>query len=187
MIRLILALTSPLVLLAGCSTLTVKSDYNPDYNYGRISTYAWLEGEKHSDDTRINNTLIINRINNAINKEMAARGLEESTDGNPDIYVNWFGGIEDKIRQETINHYYGNMWYGHPYGGYWPGYSQTYNVEYQEGTLIIDILDGKSRDLIWRGTGQDYVDDDKKPEEITADINEAVNRIMETFPPTSKK
>jgi hypothetical protein len=187
MMRIFLTLPLMGLLLTACSTLSVKSDYDPDHDYSKIRTYAWLEGQKHSDDTRINNTLIINRINNAIKTELATRGLKESGGEQPDIYINWFGGIENKIRQETINQYYGSMWYGHPYGGYWPGYSQTYNVEYQEGTLIIDILDGKTRDLIWRGTGQDYVEDNQKPEEITKGINEAVKQIMAAVPPTPKK
>ena len=75
------------------------------------------------------------------------------------------------------------MWHGYPYGGYWPGYSQTYNVEYQEGTLIIDILDAKSHELVWRGTGQDYVEEQQSPEEITEGINQAVTGIMSDFPP----
>lgn len=175
------------LLITGCSTLSVNSDYNPEYNYSQIKSYAWLKGEKPSEDARINNTLIINRVKNAISTEMAERGLKETESGTPDIYVNWLGGIKDKIRQETINQYYGPMWYGYPYGGYWPSYSQTYNVEYQEGTLIIDILDGKTKALIWRGTGQDYVDENKTPEEITSAINEAVKQIMATFPPPEKK
>jgi hypothetical protein len=100
--------------------------------------------------------------------------------------VNWFGGIDNKIRQESINYYYGSMWHGYPYGGYWPGYTQTYNVEYQEGTLIIDILDAKSHELIWRGTGQDYVEEQQTPEQITEGINQAVEGIMADFPPGKK-
>ena len=177
------------LLLAGCSTLTIQTDYNPEYDFSAIKTYQWVKNEKHSDDVRVNNSLIINRVNKAINQNLQSKGLTEKKTGEADVFVNWFGGIDNKIRQETINHYYGGMYrgYGYPYGGYWPGYTQTYNVEYQEGTLIIDILDGKSHELIWRGTGQDYVEDNQTPEEITQGINQAVEGIMESFPPGTQK
>ena len=169
--------------MTACSTLTVSTDYNPEYDFSGLKTYQWVKAEKHSDDVRVNNSLIINRVNNAINQDLQAKGLTEKKTGDADVLVNWFGGIDNKIRQESINYYYGSMWHGYPYGGYWPGYSQTYNVEYQEGTLIIDILDAKSHELVWRGTGQDYVEEQQSPEEITEGINQAVTGIMSDFPP----
>jgi len=178
-----------LFLLAGCSTLTVKTDYEPQYDFSALKTYAWLEGEAPSNDIRVNNSLIINRVVDAVNNDLQSKGYQLVEKDKADFYVNWFGGIENKIRRETINHYYGGMGYGYGawgYGGYWPGYSQTYDVEYQEGSLIIDIADSKDKQLIWRGTGQDYVEDNETPEKITAGINQTVTKILGTFPPKPK-
>lgn len=178
-----------LVLFGGCSTLTVKTDYNPEYDFTDLKTYAWLEGDKPSDDIRINNSLVINRVVTAVDKELKAKGYQLVDKDQADFYVNWFGGIENKIRQETINTYYGGMGYGYGgwgYGGYRPAHSRTYNVEYQEGILIIDIVDNKDKQLVWRGTGQDYVEEKGTPEKMTAGINQAVTQILSDFPPGDK-
>ncbi|MDX1334480.1 MAG: DUF4136 domain-containing protein, partial [Gammaproteobacteria bacterium] len=60
--------------LAACSTLTVQTDYNPEYDFSAIKTYQWVKTEKHSDDVRVNNSLIINRVNKAINQNLQSKG-----------------------------------------------------------------------------------------------------------------
>ncbi len=175
-----------LLLLAGCSTLTVQTDYETTYDFSALNTYAWLEDEAPSNDIRINNSLIINRVVNAVNTSLQSKGYVLVDKDKADFYVNWFGGIKDKIRQETINSYYGYLGYdsgGRGYRGYWPGYIRTYTYEYQQGTLIIDIADSKSKQLVWRGTGLEYLEEKETPEEITQGINQIVTEILSSFPP----
>jgi hypothetical protein len=175
-----------LFLLTACSTLTVRTDYDTNYDFSALGSYAWLEGKAPSTDIRINNSLIINRVVNAVNNNLQSKGYELVDKDKADFYVNWFGGIENKIRQETINTYYGYLGYDSDtwgYRGYWPGYARTYSYEYQEGTLIIDIADSKSKQLIWRGTGQEYLEEKATPEEITEGINQTITEILGSFPP----
>lgn len=176
-----------LFLLTGCTTLTVQTDYDTAYNFSTLKTYAWLDGKAPSDDIRINNSLIINRVVNAVNHTLQSKGytLVASKD-RADFYVNWFGSIENKIQQESINAYYGQLDYNSAFGGYngyWPGYFRTYTYEYQQGTLILDIADSKSKQLIWRGTGENYIDKTKTPGQITKRINQTVAAILKNFPP----
>ena len=186
MTKLIKAGVLGLFLLTACSTLTVRTDYDTNYDFSALGSYAWLEGKAPSNDIRINNSLIINRVVNAVNTNLQSKGYELVEKDKADFYVNWFGGIENKIRQETINTYYGYLGYDSDtwgYRGYWPGYARTYSYEYQEGTLIIDIADSKSKQLIWRGTGREYLEEKETPEEITDNINQTVSGILSSFPP----
>ena len=179
-----------LFLLSACSTLTVTSDYDTSFDFSTLRTYAWLEGKTPSNDVRINNSLIINRVVNAVNTNLQSSGYQLVDKDKADFYVNWFGGIQDKIRLETINTYYGAMGYDDyawGYRGYWPGFIRTYSFEYQEGTLIIDIADSKNKQLLWRGTGQDYLEENPTPEQITENINRTVTEILSNFPPGSNK
>ncbi|MFQ5642315.1 MAG: DUF4136 domain-containing protein [Thiogranum sp.] len=189
MTRLLTAGVPLLLLLTACTTLTVRTDYETGYDFSTLQTYAWLEGKPPSNDIRINNSLIINRVVNAVNNSLQAKGYKLVDKDEADFYVNWLGGIEDKIRIETIDTYYGYLGYGSDswgYRGYWPGYIRTYTYEYQQGTLIIDIADGRSKQLIWRGTGQDYLEEKENPEEITAAINHTVSEILAAFPPVEQ-
>jgi len=190
MTRLIQTAVLSLFFLSACSTLRVHTDYDTTYDFSSLKTYAWLEGQTPSNDVRINNSLIINRVVNAVNAGLQARGYKLVDADKADFYVNWLGGIEDKIRLETIDTYYGHLGYGYGawgYSGYyWPGFARTYTFEYQEGTLIIDIADSKSKELVWRGTGEDYLERKETPEEITAGINHIVGEILKDFPPGNR-
>ncbi len=175
-----------LFLLTACSTLTVQTDYETNYDFSTLETYAWFEGESPSNDIRINNSLIINRVVNAVNNTLQSKGYELVDKDKADFHVNWFGGIENRIRLETIDTYYGHMGYDDGTGGhrgYGPGHIRPYSYEYQEGTLIIDVADSKSKQLIWRGTGRKYLKEKETPEEITQGINQTVTGILSSFPP----
>lgn len=175
-----------LPVLAACSPLTVSTDYDTGYDFSGLATYAWLESEAPSEDIRINNSLIIKRVVNAVNTALQSSGYQLVDRGSADFFVTWFGGIEDKIRLETIDSWYGGLGYDSGrwgYRGYWPGYIRTYSYEYQQGTLIIDIADSSSKQLIWRGTGQEYLEPQQTPQQITEGINRTVNDILSRFPP----
>ena len=169
-----------------CSSLTVQTDYDTHYDFSALKTYAWLEGEAPSTDIRVNNSLIINRVVNAVNENLQSRGYRLAAPDKADFLVNWFGSIENRIRQETISNFYGHLGYDTDawgYRGYWPGYIRSYAFEYQQGTLIIDVADSRSKQLVWRGNGQDILEEQRTPEEITANINRIVTEILAGFPP----
>ena len=80
---------------------------------------------------------------------------------------------------QTIHtrHSYGRRgWYG-------AGSSHTTVRQYEQGTLLLDLIDPESKQLIWRGTGQTRLRDLKTPEEREARVREVVDRILERFPP----
>ena len=56
-------------------------------------------------------------------------------------------------------------------------------TQYQQGTLIIDIIDMSQQKLIWRGTGSGTMSDSPSVETRTENINNAVNQILAQFPP----
>ena len=81
----------------------------------------------------------------------------------------------------TVNRSYGYGYgrYGRPMGGY----SETRVSEYTQGTLIIDIVDAASNELVWRGSTEGRVREKKTPEEREKRIRDAVAAILAEFPP----
>ena len=56
--------------------------------------------------------------------------------------------------------------------------------QFTEGTLVIDLVDAETKNLVWRGTGTGAVDKTQRsPEEMQADIDKVINKIMASFPP----
>ena len=175
-----------LVLSSGCSTISVITDYNPNFNFSALKSYAWLDnGQVPSSDARINNTLVVDRVRKAVEQTLAARGYVKTEAGSADFMVSWLGGIDKKIQAQTIDHFYSPYGYGalnhDPYWG--STMRSTTAYEYEVGTLIIDILDPGPHKLVWRGAGQDHISGKKSPAEIEKGLNEAVTAIMKDFPP----
>ena len=176
-----------LVICGACSTLSVNTDFNPSYDFTQLKTYAWLDnGPLPSCDARINNDLVIDRIRAAVERTLAAKGYVKTENGAADFMVSWFGAIDKKIQLQSIDHYYSPYGYGALYRDpFWGGGMRTTTaIEYEEGTLVVDILDPVQHKLMWRGTGIDRLSGNKNPEEVTRNINTAIAAILADFPPS---
>ncbi len=177
-------------LCGACSTVSVNTDFNPEYDFTQLRTYAWLDdGKDPSSDTRINNDLVIDRVRNDVENSLGARGFVKADARTADFRVSWHGAIQKKLQVDTIDHFYSPYGYGALYRDpHWGGSGMrtTTVQEYEVGTLIIDILDPVHHKLVWRGSGSDRLSSDADPEKATTRINEAVAAILKDFPPPKK-
>ena len=51
--------------------------------------------------------------------------------------------------------------------------------------MVLDVVDARTNELIWRGWATDELDDDPTPEAVQKYVREAVEKILEEFPPAS--
>lgn len=59
------------------------------------------------------------------------------------------------------------------------------NYKYEEGILIIDFVDAKTKKMFWRGTAKANVENVDTPEKSWTIIKAAVNEILKKYPPPS--
>ncbi len=186
MLRINLLLLLVLSFTAGCSTVQVKSDFNPKTDFSRLKTYQWLKSnDKPSDDVRINNEFVINTIRAAVEKDLQTKGFTRVDNGQADFVIAWFGAIEQKIKSENIDHFYRPYGYGTLYRDpYWNAQPTTVNVsEYEQGSLIFDFLDPGTHTLLWRGIGSDTLKENQSERQVIQNLNAAVTQILAGFPP----
>lgn len=184
---ILLALVAVAVLCA-CSTVRVRQDYDPNEDFSRLRRYAWYPAQpRPTGDLRLDNPLLHGRIQSAVDRWLAARGYRLIETPDPDFYVNFHLSMQSKLDVRTIDHGY---YAGGPYGGRWggvgwagPGWTETYAVQYDEGTLAIDVIDARQRKLVWRGFGTGRLREQPKPEEARERVDRAVAEILEQFPP----
>lgn len=166
-------------ILLSCSTVDVYSDYDKKTDFSNFKTYAFYK--KGIDKVEISD-LDKRRILRAIEKELNAKGMVASE--NPDILVNIFTKSREKI--DVYNNAYHGWypWY-YGYGFYGPGYGFGYvNVSTStEGTLFIDLIDARKKELAWQGIGTGVLSYQKNIEKKEARINEIVSKIMLAYPP----
>lgn len=175
--------------LNACTTANVgvSSDFDHAVNFRAYKTWAWYP--KQANDTEGGpakgyESFTDQRIRDAVNKDLTAKGLTETT-SNPDVYVAYSVRVENK---QQVSGYGG---YGYPYGygyGGFGGYGYPYGggsgYNYKAGTVIIDIVDARRKELAWRGTGQAQLNQNSISEEETYRI---VNSVLGNYPPTDDR
>ncbi len=163
--------------LVSCSSVRVNSDYDKNVNFGQYKTYAF---HKSGVDKVEISDLDKKRILRAIDAQLTTKGFTKSE--TPDLLVNIFTKERERV---DVNQYNAGWGYGWGYGWnpyFWGG--RTFVTTSTEGTLYIDLIDAKNKELIWEGMGTGYLtqDTNKKDERI----NEFVSKIIAEFPPQVK-
>jgi hypothetical protein len=158
----------------------VSYDFNKSSNFASFKTYAMKDG------TKVGQQLIDDRITAAIDAAMAAKGFTKS-DNDPDVFVVYHVAFD---KEKDISTY--SSGYAGGYGAYGWGYGAgmgTTTTQVRDilvGTMVIDMADAKSKQLVWRGMGVKEVDTQAKPEKRDKSITNAVNKIFKNYPPKQK-
>jgi hypothetical protein len=172
------ALVAPAALLAQKTTY----DYEKSANFAAFKTYAYKDGTKAGQE------LIDRRIVDAIDAQLAAKGLTKA-EANPDVFVVYHIAFDKEKDISTYSSGYGGGYgpYGWGWGGGWAGGTTHTQVrDILIGTLVIDIADAKKGQLAWRGIGQKEIDTQAKPDKRDKNINNAVKKIFKNYPPKQK-
>jgi hypothetical protein len=167
----------------GCSPkMEISTTYKPAdiQAISEYKTYSWLPLPK-AGDSRINNEFVAEHVVPEVDRILAEKGLRRDTTGTAEFKVGYIVTMQDITDVKSVNTYYGYE-YGYE-GASGPGYTATYDVSYEKGSLIIDMVDIKSEQLIWRGTAQGKADPDSDPSKRQQRLEEAVQKILKEFPP----
>lgn len=163
-----------LLFLSSCVSVRVASDYDKEADFNSYKTYAFY---KTGIDKAEISDLDKKRILKAIDAEMSSRGFTKSQ--NPDILISIF--TKEKERVDIYNSYWNGRytWGWNPsfYGNGSNVYSRT------EGSLYIDLIDTKNKELVWQGKGVGTLSNSQKIEKKEARIKEFVSQILQKYPP----
>ena len=183
---------SLLAWLVACAP-AVTVEQQPGVNFNKYRTFAWADTEVKTQGDQnplLRSPIAQARIRQAIAGELAQRGIRE-VPRNPDFYLTTHIYVEQAERTVSNPPPAG---FAYPYAvryrggllpvnyGYWysPAYYQTTRTEqYREGTLVLDFIDAKTNNLVWRGSMADPVDD---PARLGKQFAEAAKDILEKFP-----
>ena len=174
-VLLVLCLSGPLA----CSSIKSDSDYNPNIDFAGLKTYAWLPDQPQGH-TRVlhTNGLRLDRVRTAIDQTLQTKGLHLTATTEADFL------IRSLVTEELVPT-------GTP-----KGHSDTQAADpaepepktrrsrrYENVALIVDFVEPRDQDLIWRGTGEKRVE-----RNTTADVREAaivalVTQILSSYPP----
>jgi hypothetical protein len=164
-------------LVAGCaSTPDVRTSHDPSVDFSRFRTFAFVT--PLGTDRAGYESLVSQQLKSSTQREMEARGYQ-FVQADPDLLVNFNASLtqQTRVRSDPYMGYYG---YRYGYYGGWPGYSTTVD-QYEEGTLNIDVVDARTKRLVWEGVAVGRVTD-KARENRGAAIDAAVAQIFQKYP-----
>jgi hypothetical protein len=174
---LILMLAS-IGLAVNCSSISTQFDYERGEDFSRFKTYAFMPVPQELG----RNELVIKRIGNAIVKQLGTKGLTEDKN-TPDLLIAVHTDVRDKVNITSYGYGYA------PYYsfGYWRGSMGGTDVrQYEEGTLIIDMVDAQQKEMVWRGMASRALPSSPTPEKIDKIIDAVVAKIFEKYPPPAR-
>jgi len=187
--KYILLLLLPIIISA-CSSLKTTTEYDPDVDFTQYKTYIFLPWNKQSDE--ILTDIDKERFRNAIRADLNILGYTESKT-EADLAINIFIIVDDKTGTATytdfytsgtgVGYYYGPWGYNNP-GGVSP-YTTMHSYDYKQGTLVLDLLDVKKKQLAWQGIAQKTLD--SAPNNSGQNIIEIIDKLFKDFPVPVKK
>src|SRR5215831_17940816 len=149
----------------------IKTDYDRNANFRKYKTFSF-------EKIRTKNPLLVDRITSAVSAALTAKGLAQVSSGGDISIV----AIEMTKDQQTLNTFYDDFGGGWGWGGGF-GEATTTTDTYRVGTLVVDLFDAKSKQLIWRGSESDALSD--KSSKNIKNLDKGVGKLFREYPPKS--
>ena len=168
--------------MVSCSTVKVVVDLDKNTDFSKYETYSFLGWQADSD--KILNEFDQKRIRDAFISEFEQRGLKAVQD-NGDMQITLFIVVDQKTSVTAYTNYYGGGGYGRYGRGGWGwgnGYGTTTYSEsdYIKGTLVMDVYDNSTNQLIWQAVASGTVKEN--PKKRDKGIPKMATKLMKKFP-----
>jgi Domain of unknown function (DUF4136) len=167
-----------MLLLAGrTSAQQVKTDYDRGVNFAQYKTYSW-------EQVKTKDALDVDRVKSAVNAALAAKGWSQVNSGGDVSII----AVETTQNQQSLNTFYdgfGGGWGWRRFGGGGFGEATTTTDTYKVGTLVVDLFDTKTKQLLWRGTSSDTLSNNS--DKNIKNLDKGVEKMFKQFPPGSSK
>lgn len=159
----------------------VTTDFDESTDFNEYNSYQFLGWQDDSDKAL--NEFDKKRMRDAFQSELDARNLK-MLDSEADMAMSLYIVVNQKTSTTAYTNYHGSTGYGYRRGGrgWGNGYSTTSYSEsdYLEGTLVMDVFDAESKELIWQGVATGTIKE--KPEKREKSIPKSVAKLMKKFP-----
>jgi hypothetical protein len=166
-----------LLLLGACTGYQVNYDYDVTASFSRYRTFDYYTSKKGTGGTT---SLMDKRVRAAVEKELQAKGFAMETKADPDFLVTYYPIVHER-RYRTTTHLGWGWGYRPFYGRMGTSMSQVHS--YKEGTIVIEVVDFKTNQMVWQGAAAGALTGLDNPEDADEVVARAVRDILAKFPP----
>ncbi len=165
-------IVAAVALLMGTVVLAQSTthDFDRDADFRSFTSFAWVRGTELAD--RFNHE----RIVAAVDAQLSAKGMRRVDAGAvPDVLVAYHASFDRDLRITGFSSGFG------PYRLGRSGVAQAEDI--LTGTIVVDIVDARTKRIVWRGTASKEIDVEADPTKRTRNINRAAARLFNNYPP----
>lgn len=163
-----------LALISGCSPVNViSSNFDPDISPESYETFNFYDLDVDTPNSEQIDTIRLSMLKNAIENELNARGLEMSDD--PDLWVNIGVLLEDKVQTRETNIREAPLYIGQR-NYHWES-KEIVVDKYQEGTVMLDLIDADSKEMVGQAVASGIVAEDN--EKLLQRIEQGVEKVFD--------
>jgi hypothetical protein len=160
-----------LLILMACNPIYVDHNYDLEQDFTVYKSYSWLELDQPTvgdAQSQRRSPLQHKRIVSLIDASLAEKGLTLVESGG-DLHVIYHTSGEGAARISS--------------SGRLTSFGNTSVQRWEDGVLMVDLLDASIDQLVWRGTAEGTLSEHPTPEEIEKRTNDAIKKIMDGYPP----
>ncbi|HXW93256.1 MAG TPA: DUF4136 domain-containing protein [Terriglobales bacterium] len=164
-----MSLAMALLVCGGATGQEVHHNFMPGVEFSKFHTYKWIniEGGAHP------NQIVDAEIKQAVDAQLAAKGLTKTDGDKADLYV----GYQTAVDQEKQWNAWGT---GRGFGG---GMGQATQSTIAVGSLVLDMYDPTTKQLVWTGTATKTIDPSSNQEKNEKNLNKAMAKLLKYYPP----
>lgn len=162
--------------VTACTTMSVGSHVRSGLDFSGYRTYDWGPPDAFpTQDPRLDgDPFFHDHMQGAVDRALAAAGFERVVTGERDLLIHYHASVTHRIDINRAEHD--------------PAYCSEPDcvpvIEFEAGTLVLDLMDARTGRLVWRGWAQEALGDMlENPDTMRRRIDEAVRRMLERLPP----
>jgi Domain of unknown function (DUF4136) len=159
------------------------ADFDPKTNFSKYKTFAFAGGVENLLMFEVNPGLVSERVHRTVNRELTQKGLHEvQMNQNPDLLVRFWANPSAQVNVATM----GEWGAYKPYiDSYWARtYEEVSTSSRKEGALLIDLVDPKSKTLVWRLY---LIHKISTPDKEWKKADDELSKGFESYPPSEKE
>lgn len=172
-------------LVAACAT-PIQSEHLAGADFAGYHKFYWRAppANRPVRNPITDNTIVDQRVAQAVVHTLTSRGFEQVSDpAQADFIVTYLTSTQQQIRSTggvSVGIGFGYPFYNPFFGtAFYPAF--PYDVRsYQQASLIIDIIDAHTHQLVWRGWTSNELTSANYSSQA---VDRAVQRILAEFPP----
>lgn len=154
----------------GLRAQDVRTNVMPGVDFSKYHTYKWvlIQGASHP------NQIVDAEIKQSIDAQLSAKGLTKTDSDKADLYV----GYQTAVDQQK-------QWTGYGMGGGWRwggGMAQATSSTIDTGSLVVDMYDPATKQLVWTGTASKTLDPSSNQQKNQNNLNKAMAKLFKKFP-----